>query len=91
MSSMEAFGRIYFRIWLILFSLIELNFSVNALNIWKYLREKHENTWGWPWSKKTKVKEVDIACALIYAKELAHKEIELNKNKYKIEDTAAKA
>ena len=39
----------------------------------------------------TKVKEVDIACALIYAKELAHKEIELNKNKYKIEDTAAKA
>ena len=38
----------------------------------------------------TKVKEVDIACALIYAKELAHKEIELNKNKYKIEDTAAK-
>ena len=37
------------------------------------------------------MKEVDIACAFIYAKELAHKEIELNKNKYKIEDTAAKA
>lgn len=36
------------------------------------------------------MKEVDIACAFIYAKELAHKEIELNKNKYRIEDTAAK-
>ena len=35
------------------------------------------------------MKEV-ITRAFIYAKELAHKEIALNKNKYKIEDTAAK-